>query len=295
MKPAPFAYARPDTRDEAVALLSRHKGEAKVLAGGQSLIPMLNMRAVRAPYLVDINGLEELAQISVDAQGLVIGALARHEDVAESPLVNQHAPLLAEAARRIGHPAIRCMGTSVGSIMHADPFAQLPAAFLTLDGEAVVHGSAGVRSVKASDLFVGAHRTSVDPSGLVTHIRVPGVGDERVGWAFLEVVRQKGHFPLLAVATRIAANEHGEVVHAGIGFAGMGPTPVRASAAEEILREGGTAEEVIEAAAEAAAGAGDPIDDVHATRRYRQRAAAPLCRRALQQALTRAFTPGHHV
>jgi carbon-monoxide dehydrogenase medium subunit len=190
MKPAPFRYARVASAAEAVAILAAGAGEAKLLAGGQSLVPLLNMRLVRPAVLVDLNGARELERIGPEPDGgLVLGALVRHTDLATSPLVRERAPLLAAAARHVGHAAIRNRGTLGGSLAHADPAAELPAALVALDAELALLGPRGSRRVAAAEFFRGLLSTALAADELLTEVRVPA---SPPGWGFAEVARRPG-------------------------------------------------------------------------------------------------------
>jgi carbon-monoxide dehydrogenase medium subunit len=287
MKPAPFAYARPTSVEEARALLAAGDGEAKLLAGGQSLVPMLNMRLVRPAVVVDLNGIPELGRIaSAPDGGLLIGALARHADLAASPLVRARAPLLAEAARHVGHAAIRNRGTLGGSLAHADPAAELPAALVALDALLVLSGAGGARTLPAAQLFRGPLSTALAADEILTEIRVPA---QAPGWGFAEVARRPGDFALAGVAAvvRLAPGAPGRSEQAHLVGFGLGDRPVRLTPAEDVV---GGARPDAETAARAAAVAGeacDPPSDVHGSAEYRRHLAAVLAETALLQAFTR--------
>ena len=287
MKPAPFRYARPRSLAEALALLADAGSEAKVLAGGQSLVPMLNMRLVRAGVLVDLNGIPGLGDIAAAPDGgLAIGALTRHADLAASPLVRQRAPLLAHAARHVGHQAIRNRGTLGGSLAHADPAAELPAALVALGGDVVLTSAQGSRAVSAASFFLGLYSTAVGAGEILTEIRVPAQGP---GWGFAEVARRHGDFAVagVAVVARAAAGRPGRCDAAAIVGFGLGDRPVRLAPSEQVAA--GAALDA-DAAARAAAPAGpacDPPDDVHASSEYRRHLAAVLVERALREAFDR--------
>ena len=198
MKPVRFRYARAGNLGEALALLAEAPGDTKLLAGGQSLVPMLNMRLVRPAVLVDVNGVHELTGIAPTAGGgLRIGALTRHAELAAAPAVTEHAPLLAEAARHVGHAAIRNQGTLGGSLAHADPAAELPAALLALDARVQITGPRGAREVAADAFFRGLLATALEPDEILTAIDVPA---QPPGWGFVEIARRPGDFALAGVA-----------------------------------------------------------------------------------------------
>jgi CO/xanthine dehydrogenase FAD-binding subunit len=301
MKPAPFRYARAGSLAEATALLAAAPAETKLLAGGQSLVPMLNMRLVRPAVLVDVNGLDELAGIApIGEGGLRIGALTRHAQLAASPAVLARAPLLGEAARHVGHAAIRNQGTLGGSLAHADPAAELPAALVALDARVQVTGPRGAREVAADAFFRGLLTTALEADEILTAVEVPA---QPPGWGFVEIARRPGDFALAGVAAVVGVRHPltlpspprgGEgVSEAGrrevvrlVGF-GVGDRPLRLSRAERVL-----ADAPLDAATAAGAGAAagldcDPPSDVHGSADYRRHLATVLAERALLQAVAR--------
>ncbi|MEA2379467.1 MAG: aerobic carbon-monoxide dehydrogenase medium subunit [Thermoleophilaceae bacterium] len=286
MKPAPFDYVRAGSAGQAVAVLSEHGDDAKVLAGGQSLVAMMSMRLVRPTVLVDIAHIADLNYVRADADGLRIGAGATQSAVLRSPDVNRVAPLVPAALRWASHPAIRNRGTVVGSLVHADPAAELPAVALALDAELVVQGPAGSRTIPASELFVTYLTTSVEPDELAVELRIPQPPPGlRSGHAFLEVSRRHGDFALVAAGVNVATDASGRIESAAIVMAGIADTPVRAIQAEVMLAGGRLDDKtLLEDVGRAAAADLSPTDDVHASGRYRQRVAAVLVKRALVQA-----------
>jgi carbon-monoxide dehydrogenase medium subunit len=282
VKPVAFAYVRARTLEEAIACLAGTDGEAKLLAGGQSLTPMLNMRLVRPATLVDINRLPGLDRVERDADGILrIGALVRHTDLLRSPLARAHGPLLVEAARHIGHRAIRNRGTVGGSLAHADPAAELPAAAVALDARVSIEGAAGAREVDAADFFQGLFTTALRADEILTGVHVPPADGAR--WGFAEVARRAGDFALagVAVVTRAPA---GTCTHARVVAFGVGPTPARLRSAEALVVGARIDEAVAHAAGEAAAAECAPTDDVHASASYRRHLVAVLTARAVLQA-----------
>jgi aerobic carbon-monoxide dehydrogenase medium subunit len=297
MKPAPFRYARAGSLAEAVALLAAAPGDTKLLAGGQSLVPMLNMRLVRPAVLVDVNGLRELTGITPTPEGgLRIGALTRHAELTASPAVIERAPLLAEAARHVGHAAIRNQGTLGGSLAHADPAAELPAALLALDARVRVTGTRGTREVAADAFFLGLLTTALEADEMLTAIEVPA---QPPGWGFVEIARRPGDFALAGVAAVVRVGRPltlpspphgGEGEMRLVGF-GVGDRPLRLSSAERV-GAGAQLDAAIAARAGAAAGPDcDPPSDVHGSADYRRHLATVLTERALLQALAR-LRPG---
>ncbi|MGH7403398.1 MAG: FAD binding domain-containing protein, partial [Candidatus Rokuibacteriota bacterium] len=244
MKPARFRYARAGSLAEATALLAAAPGDTKLLAGGQSLVPMLNMRLVRPAVLVDLNGIRELAGITPTAEGgLRIGALTRHAELVASPAVIARAPLLAEAARHVGHAAIRNQGTLGGSVAHADPAAELPAALVALDARLQVTGPAGSRTIAAGEFFRGLMMTGLAPDEILTAVEVPAPAP---GWGFAEIARRAGDFALAGVAVVVRGagrpltlpspplGGEGEPPVRIVGF-GVGNRPLPLAGAERLL------------------------------------------------------------
>jgi CO/xanthine dehydrogenase FAD-binding subunit len=293
MKPAPFRYARAGSLAEAIALLAAAPGEHKLLAGGQSLVPMLNMRLARPAVLVDVNGLRELTGIVPTADGgLRLGALTRHAELAASPVVRERAPLLAAAARHVGHAAIRNQGTLGGSLAHADPAAELPAALLALDARVHITGPGGAREIAADTFFRGLLTTALEADEIVTAVEVP---TQPPGWGFVEIARRPGDFALAGVAAVVHIGRRltlpspppgGEGEVRLVGF-GVGDRPVRLVGAERAVA-GGPIDAVTAARAGAAAGPDcDPPSDVHGSAEYRRHLATVLTERALLQAAAR--------
>ena len=286
MKPAPFEYHRPRTRAEALALLDRHAGEAKVLAGGQSLVPLMNFRLARPGRLVDLGSIGDLASIREDGGTIRIGAMTRQADVEDSAMLARRCPLLAQASRWIGHRTIRNRGTVGGSLAHADPSAEYPAALLALDGTVVATGPAGERVVPARELFVSYCMTSLGPAELITEIHVPAA-PARTGTAFVELSRRHGDFAIVGVAAVVRLDDTGQLRDARIALAGVGPTPIRCSAAEQTLEGQQPGAKLFAAAAAACGAAADPGDDLHASADYRRAMVEVFVGRALASALAR--------
>jgi CO/xanthine dehydrogenase FAD-binding subunit len=285
MKPPKFEYHAPKTLDEALAVLRRYDGEAKVLAGGQSLMPLLNFRLSRPGALVDLNGVAELAGIRETDGQLRLGAMTRQRAIEFSPVVAQRLPLLLEATKLVGHLPIRSRGTIGGSIAHADPSAEYPAVLTALDGDVVVRGSKGERIIKASELFQTYLTTSLAPDEILTEVRLP-VMDARAGWAFEEFSRRHGDFAIVGIAA-VIAGDRARCTMARLATAGAGPVPVRLRAAEEILERDGLGDAAIEAAARRAAELVNPDSDLHASADYRRNLTRVLTERAVRRAITR--------
>jgi carbon-monoxide dehydrogenase medium subunit len=276
MKPAPFEYHRPATLVEVFDLLDRYGDDGRLLAGGQSLVPALNMRLATPRAVIDINRLPGLDAIRMEPEGLVLGALARHAAVAGSPLVREHAPLLAQAMPHVGHEAIRTRGTVGGSLALADPAAELPACVVALEATIRVEGRRGRREIAAAHFFRGVYTTALEPGELVTEIVIP----RATGWrsAFQELARRHGDFALAGLAAR-ARLDGGVLAETRLVFFGVGPAPTRARAAEAALAGRRPDAATIATAQRALAGELDPPDDVHASAAVRKHLAGVLLAR----------------
>ena len=287
MKPPSFEYAAPSTVAEAVSLLQQHGGEAKILAGGQSLMPLLNMRFARPTALIDLGRLTDLDYIREENGTLAIGAMTTKRSVERSDLVKSRQPLLHASTTWIAHPQIRNRGTVGGSMAQADPAAEYPAVALALDAEFVIVGPDGQRSVAASDFFVTYLTTALEENEVLTEIRVP-VLPEGTGWSIQEVARRHGDFAMVgAVATLGLGGSSCD--SARVVLFGVGATPQRASSVEQALIGQAASEALFaEAAEKAAEGLEDTISDVHASADYRRHLARVLTRRALAEAAERA-------
>ena len=288
MKPPPFDYVAPATVGEAVSLLAQHEGEAKVLAGGQSLMPLLNMRLARPGLLVDLGRASGLDYIREDADGLAIGAMTTQRAVERAPLVASRNPLLHAAIRFIAHPQIRNRGTIGGSIAHADPAAECPAIALATDAELRVVGPSGERTIPAADFFVTYLTTVLAPTELLTEVRFPAFPDGG-GWSFMEIARRHGDFALAGAVAIVTLDRGGRCASARLVLFGVGSTPLRARAAEDALRGEKPSEKLFEhAAGKVTAVVDEPLSDVHASAEFRRHLAAVLARRSLAEAAGRA-------
>ncbi|OGQ52558.1 MAG: molybdopterin dehydrogenase [Deltaproteobacteria bacterium RIFCSPLOWO2_02_FULL_57_26] len=288
MKPAPFEYFAPQAIDEALKLLQKYGEEAKVLAGGQSLMPLLSLRLARPAVIIDINRLRDLAFIRSEPDGgLRIGALARQRAVERSGQVATQCPLIAAAMPLIGHFQIRNRGTIGGSLAHADPAAELPAVSLTLEAEFVVRSTRGERAIAAKDFFLGYMTTAIEPSELLTEIRIPATRP-RVGWAIEEVARRRGDFAMVGVVTLVELNGNDTCQNSRIVVFGAGEKPERVARAERLLCGKRTDEHALAEVAKAVTEDLDPVSDVHASAEYRKEVGGVLTRRALQNAFKRA-------
>jgi carbon-monoxide dehydrogenase medium subunit len=290
MKPAPFEYVAPGSLDEAVDALARHGDAAKILAGGQSLVPMLNMRLVRPGVLVTLRRVAALQYVAVDDGAVRIGSMTRQRVVEQDGAARKACPLLGEALGLVGHPVIRNQGTVGGSVAHADPAAELPAVLVALDGAVTLTSKRGRRSVPAREFFLGLLATAAAPDELVTELAFTRVGRPglRSGWAVEEVSRRHGDFALAGAIAGVTVEPDGRVANARVALFGVEPAPARRTAAEALVT--GTrceAKTVTDAAAAAAQGL-DPLEDLHASAAFRVRLAGVLVQRALDRAYRKA-------
>ena len=291
MKPPLFDYFAPKRTDEAVALLSRYGDAAKILAGGQSLVPILNFRLARPQVLVDINRIEELTYISESDNGIRIGALTRHRAVEKSPLVQAKCPILSYAARFIGHVTIRNRGTFGGSLAHADPAAEFPLVLSALGAHILVRSADGERTLRPEEFFLGLLTTALQPTEVLVEARVP-VLDRRTGWGFRELTLQHGAFAIVAAAALIVLDEEEMCIDARIALGSVAPVPMRAVRAEDLLRGAKPEPKVLAEAARVAAQVAEPSSDIHASAEYRTAMAEVYARRALFDASARAQAGG---
>lgn len=279
MKPAPFAYHRPATLDETFDLLERYGDDGRLLAGGQSLVPALNMRLATPRALIDINRLPGLADIRVTGDGVAMGALARHEAVERSPLAAAQAPLIAAAMPHVGHVAIRTRGTIGGSLALADPAAELPACAVALDATIRAARRGGTRAIPASEFFRGVYTTALEPGEVLTELVVPLL-PTGWRWHFDELARRHGDFALAGIAA-LAQVEDQTIHRVRLAFFGVGDTPVRARGAERALAGRRADRAAVEAAQGALDEDLDPSGDVHGSAALRRHLARVLLRRAI--------------
>jgi carbon-monoxide dehydrogenase medium subunit len=288
LKPAPFEYHAPETVADAVGLLAEHADEAKPLAGGQSLVPMLALRLTRFAHIVDLNRIPELTGVRRTNGTLTIGAMTRQRAIERDAEVAAAVPLLGLATPHIGHFQIRNRGTVGGSLAHADPASELPAVALTLDAEFELTGPDGARRVAAADFFQGTWTTAIADEELLVSTHFP-VWEGRVGFAFEEIARRHGDFALTGVAAAVELGGDEKLTRCAIGFLGMGSTPARARDAEaELLGAVPPTAAALTELAQLAVRDLDPPDDVHASSRYRTRVGAHLVERTLARALEAA-------
>jgi carbon-monoxide dehydrogenase medium subunit len=284
MKPAPFEYHAPESLGDVTSLLAEHGDEAKLLAGGQSLVPMLALRLTRFEHIIDLNRVDELRGVSRSNGTLTVKSMTTQRTVEHDTACGDAVPLLAEAIPLIGHFQIRNRGTVGGSIAHADPAAELPAVALALDAQLEIASSSGTRFEPASDFFVGTWTTTVADGELLTSIHFP-VWSERSGFAVDEVARRLGDFALVGVTCGVELDDSGHVSRAAIALLGMGSTPLRAAAAETALVGTSPSATDLGEIAQLAVADLDPPEDIHASALYRRSVGAHVVTRALSAAL----------
>lgn len=286
MKPAPFKYLAPRSRQEALDALGRYGTDAKVLAGGQSLVPLLAMRLARPSILIDLNRVADLAFITAARGGVTIGAMTRQHAAEFDPRLAARLPLLCDALRWVGHPQIRTRGTIGGSLAHADPSAELPAVMAAFGARVVLQSARGERVVDAARFFTGYLTTALKAHELLTEVRIPSQ-PPGVGWAFREVARRHGDFALVGVAALLQCDTDRRCTSARLIFTGVGPGPVQVPDAEQHLIGRSITASVTDEAARIVEGALDPDSDIHATAAYRKHVAGVLAARAIADAAGR--------
>ncbi|MBI2704007.1 MAG: xanthine dehydrogenase family protein subunit M [Actinobacteria bacterium] len=271
MIPAPFDYARAESAEHALALLTEHGDDAKLLAGGHSLLPLMKLRLATPSVLIDVGRLTDLSYVRDAGDYIAIGALTRHRDLETSEVLQAEAPLVAHVAGQVGDPQVRHRGTIGGSIAHADPASDLPAAVLALGGSMVVTGQNGEREIPSSEFYLGFLESALEPGELLTEIRVPKHGG--AGWSFQKFNRRAQDWAIVGVA---AVKANGS---SGVALINMGSTPIFASGVVEAMQAGASASEAAERAPEGT----DPQTDIHATPEFREHLARVLVRRALEE------------
>ena len=284
MKPPRFQYCRPGMLDEVLALLDQYGEDAKVLAGGQSLIPLLNMRLAGPAYLIDINHVSELNYIEPEDGYLAIGAIVRQRQVERSPLVQELFPMLVEVVQHIGHMQIRNRGTLVGSIAHADPAAELPALLTCLNGEVVAQSVHGERVMKAEEFFTGYLSTGLEAGEMLTEVRFPWL-PQQAGWAFMELARRSGDYALVGAAAVVTPSLDDHCMSAHIAYLGIAGSPIRSREVEQVLIGTKLDDQTLNHAAEIARTfVSEDMEDVHATVDYRRALTAEITKRVLRAA-----------
>ncbi|MGG1660212.1 FAD binding domain-containing protein [Brevibacillus sp. NRS-1366] len=287
MKPFKFNYLRPTSVEETLQYLEEYGEEAKILSGGQSLIPVLNMRLSTPKYLIDIGKVEGLNYIREEDGYIAIGALTRHVDVEKSQIIREKCPLLSEAIHWVGHAQIRNRGTIGGSIAHADPSAELPCVITALRGEIVIASTSGEEIVSPEEFFLTYLLTSLQPDQMVKEVRFP-VLNPSSGSAFVEVARRHGDFGIVEVAAVVDLDEKGEISFARIAVGGASPVPCAVEPAEEFLIGKSPTDEVLKEASDMAAESVEPDGDMHASADYRRELTGVMTLRALKLAVDRS-------
>lgn len=289
MKPAPFEYLAPDSLDAALEALARHGWDAKLLAGGQSLVPVMNFRLAQPAVLIDLNRIGDLSRIQADSEGgLRIGAMTRQRALERDSQVSRLAPLLGEAVPFIAHPQIRNRGTIGGSLAHADARAELPAVAVALRARLRLQRTGGERWVEARDFFCGLLSTVLEPDEILTEVALPP-SPARSGWAFQEVARRHGDYAQVGLAAGVALDEAGRCREARLVYLSVGDRPVEAREAARLLEGSVPSEETIAAAADKASrDEMDPTDDIHASSAFKRHLARVLTGRVLRKAFARA-------
>jgi len=281
VKPSPFTYHRPTSVEEAVQLLAELGDRGKVLAGGQSLVPLMSMRLAAPAHLVDINHLRELDSVEVTREHVRVGALARHSRVERDEAAHDAVPLLRQALRNVAHPTIRNRGTTVGSLVHADPAAEMPAVLAILDGVVELHGVTGTREVAATDFFVGPMESALRPGELAVAARFPRPA-AGTGSAFVELARRHGDYAMAGLAALVRTDAEHAITSARVALISVGPGPVPVDLSAAVTDSGGSFDmsrvhDLVDAQI-------DPEDDIHATADYRRHLAHVLTERALREA-----------
>ena len=287
MKPAPFEYHAPTERHEALALLAESGFDAKILAGGQSLVPAMNFRLARPTFLIDVNRIDDLFGVRVADDGsTLIGAMTRQRELERSPLIAERVPLIAEAMPHIAHPQIRNRGTIGGSLAHADPAAELPALAVALNARLRLQSQSGDRWLPAADFFLGVLTTALEPEEMLVEIEIPAL-PARTGTAFDEVARRHGDYAMAGAAAVVSLDNDGSIAGSTLVLMAVGDAPIRVRAIEALRGQQPTSE-MIREAAESIEGEIDPPNDLHATAAYRRHLVKRLACATLARAVERA-------
>lgn len=287
MIPPIFDYLRPKTVPEAIALLQQYGDDAKILSGGQSLIPMMKLRLARPAYLIDINRIAGLSYVKEEAGHLKIGGLTREAELESSPLIRSKYPIILDTARVIADPQVRNMATVAGNLAHGDPANDHPATMLALGAKVVATGPSGARVIPIGDFFVSLFTTALQPNEIVTEIQIP-VPPARSGGSYFKLERKVGDFATAAVAAQITLGAGGVCQQVGIGLTNVGPTPIKATKAEDFLRGKKPDEATLRQAAQLAADAAQPSADLRGPVEYKTGLVKELAFRALSRAVERA-------
>jgi len=288
MKPAPFEYFAPDSLEEALDLMSQHAGEAKILAGGQSLVPAMNFRVVQPTLLIDLNRVSTLSYIQEDNHSIQVGAMTRERQLEFDSSIAKSVPLLHEAVPYIAHPQIRNRGTLGGSLVNADPAAELPVLMLALEARLKAKSKSGERWVNARDFFVGMFTTALEQDEILVEIELP-VTPTRTGWSFMEVAPRAGDYALMGVAVLVTLDANGKCERAKLVYLNAGEGPLETSEAENLLTGQTLSDELIEAAAASASEKEmNPFGNIHTSPEFQRHLAHVLTKKALKQANQRA-------
>jgi len=287
MIPASFEYLRPKTVSEAIGLLQQHGDDAKILSGGQSLIPMMKLRLARPGYLIDINRVPGLSYVKEEGGYLKIGGLTREAELEGSPVVHSKYPIIVDTAHVIADPQVRNLATVGGNLAHGDPANDHPATMLALGAQVVATGPKGERVIPIENFFLSIFSTALQPDEILTEIRIP-IPPPRSGGAYFKLERKVGDFATAAVAAQITFDDKGVCQKAGIGLTNVGPTPIKARKAEEFLRGKRLDEANIKQAAQLAAEESEPSADLRGPVEYKKRLVKELAKRALTRARERA-------
>jgi carbon-monoxide dehydrogenase medium subunit len=285
--PAEFEYFAPSTVDEALALLTRYGDDAKILAGGQSLLPMMKLRISSPRYLIDLNGIQALTGFEVAEQRIVFGALCRHADIAESAFIGERLPLMADAARQTADVQVRNRGTLGGSIAHADPAGDWPAALLALDTEIMVTGTGAVRTIPLENFIVDAYTTQLGPQEMVTGVSVR-LPEPPCGGAYVKFEKRAGDFAVASVGVQLGLDGRGGCRSVAVSLGALGAFPTRVRAAEELLQGGPPSSALLSEAARLVHDHAQPFGDTRGSVEYKRHLAGVLFRRAFDVALSRA-------
>jgi carbon-monoxide dehydrogenase medium subunit len=289
MIPAQLDYVRPGSLDEALQILSEREGEAKLLSGGYSLIPLIKLRLAQPALLVDMRAIAGLDAIAETDDHLVIGARATHRQIAEAPVIAEKYPGLVELAKGIGDPQVRNWGTIGGSVAHADPASDWPAMLLAVSARIVCRGGNGTREIGARDFFLDTFTTAIEPTEVLTEVRI-GRRQAGTGGAYSKLERKVGDFATAGVAARVILDAAGTIVGAGIGVTGVSASPYAATDAEATLAGKRPSDDAFRAAGAAAAAASEPVSDVRGPAEYKRAMVAELTVRALRRATERALS-----
>jgi carbon-monoxide dehydrogenase medium subunit len=287
MIPAPFEYAAPKTLEEALRLVERHGDEAKILAGGHSLLPLMKMRLAQPRYVIDIGHLRGMSYVREENGHIAIGALTTHADIEESALLRAKCPLLAETAAQIGDVQVRNRGTFGGSLAHADPAADYPAAILALGAEIVAASTSGARTIDAGDFYVDMLTTSLRPGEILSQVRLAPL-PPHTGTAYAKLPQPASGFAIVGVAARLTLGKGGKIEAVAVGITGLGPKAFRAGAVEKALEGKKASPKLFADAARHAPQGIDPLSDLHASAEYRREMAVVFTGRALERAARRA-------